>query len=169
MRTVQIRTNVFHLNRLELSLLSATEYLRMFWWYVAIVPTFGLGLLIFADGALRAIGMMAVLWPLTIPGRAFMTSSKSSRLFTQPCFMQADGDEIVFYSEATEPKRRRYVIRSVEIRDLVERGDLLLLRTRRLGFAPIKKAAFPAPEVQAAFQVLVAEMVEARLASMPEV
>jgi hypothetical protein len=169
MNLVQIRTNPYQLNRLELSLLSAMEYLRMFWWYVAIVPTFGLLLLIFTRGPLQAIGMMAVLWPLTIPGRAFMTSSKSSRLFNQPCYMEADDTGVVFYSVATEPKRLRYAIRPGEMRDLVDRGDLLLIRTRKLGFAPIKKDAFPAPEVLSAFRVLVDETVEARLSAMPDV
>ncbi len=166
---VQIRTNPYQLNRIELSFLSAKEYLRMFWWYVAIVPVFGLGLVIFATGPLQMIGMMAMMWPLTIPGRAFLTSSRSSRLFTQPCFMQADENQIAFYSEATEPKQKRYVLRAVEIRDVIERGDLLLVRTRKLGFAPIKRDAFPAPKVEEAFKMLVHEMVEARLAQMPDV
>lgn len=141
----------------------------MFWWYVAIVPVFGLVLLLFTTGPLQMIGAMAVLWPLTIPGRSFITSSKSSRLFSQPCYMEADDAQIAFYSEATEPKRKRYILRAIEIRDVVERGDLLLVRTRKLGFAPIKRSAFPAPEVEAAFRVLVQEMVEARLAEMPDV
>jgi hypothetical protein len=166
---LQIRTNPYELNRLELSLLSAKEYLRMFWWYVAIVPAFGLLLLIFTTGPLQVIGLMAMLWPLTIPGRAFITSSRSSRLFTQPCYMEADESQVVFYSVAREPKQLRYVIRAVEIRDTVDRGGLLLLRTRKLGFAPIKKAAFPAAEVLAAFEVLVAEIVEARLSASPDV
>jgi hypothetical protein len=166
---VHIRTRPFHLNRIELSLLSATEYLRMFWWYVAIIPAFGLALLIFATGPLQMIGLPALLWPLTIPGRSFLTSSKSSRLFTQPCTMEADEAGVTFYSVSTQPKQLRYVLDAVQIRDCVDRGDLLLIRTRKLGFAPVKKAAFRAPQDVQDFQMLVQEMVEARLSQMPDV
>ena len=145
-----------------MSWLAATEYLRLFWWYAAIVPLFGLLLLIFSQGPLQMIGMMALLWPLTIPGRSFLSSSKSSRLFTQPCFMEANDEAVVFYSVSEEPKRKRFAIPAADIRDIVERADILLLRTRRFGIAPVKRASFSSQEDEDAFFKVVAGIVHRR-------
>jgi hypothetical protein len=146
-----------------MSLLSAKEYFRMFWWFAAVIPLFGLFMLIFGRGPLQVIGLMGLLWPLTIPGRSFLSSSKSSRLFTRPCEMEADEEKITFSNVPTALKPLRFTIRAMDIRDIAERGDLLLIRTRRLGFAPIRREAFLSSEDEDAFFQLVAEMVRRRL------
>ncbi|RYG49270.1 hypothetical protein EON79_01930, partial [bacterium] len=52
----------YRLSPSELVRVAALEYFRSFWWYVAIVPAFGVIALIFGDNFLRAIGMMATVF-----------------------------------------------------------------------------------------------------------
>jgi hypothetical protein len=163
-----IRSEVYVLTRLELATLTALEYVRTFWWYVMIVPLSGSAALIFASGPIQIIGLMALLWPLTIPGRSFLSSSKSSRLFTQPLYFEATESEVTFYSESTEPRQRRFIMPARDIRDLIDRKDFVLLRTRRFGFAPIKKSAFSSQEQLLSFGVLVEQMVETRMNAIPD-
>jgi hypothetical protein len=138
---VTITSDVYRLFRSELMLLTAREYLRSFWWFAIATPLFGVLAVVFGTGLLQVVGMMAILWPFSIPARAVMTTTKSARLFTGGCRMEASIDQIVFLGEKSEPKRLRMILEPFTIRDLVQRGDFLLIRTRRLGFVPVRSSA----------------------------
>jgi hypothetical protein len=143
---VPIQSDTYTVPRAELAMLAAREYLRLFWWYVLIVPLFGLVLVLFAEGIVRAIGGIALLWPFSIPARSVMASGKAGRLFADGCHMEADEERIVFYGNAERQPRLRFVIKLDQVRALIDRGEYLLVRTMRYGFAPIKVSAFEDPQ-----------------------
>jgi hypothetical protein len=122
--------------------MASEEYLRSFWWFVAAVPAFGLITTIFADGALRVIGVMAILWPFSIPARSVLTTTKSSRLFTNGCHVELSDEELRFIGEYKNGKRLRYAVDVFRIKEVVRRRGMLLIRTRLPGFLPIREAAF---------------------------
>lgn len=137
-----IQSNVYQITRTELARLASEEYLAQFWWFVAAVPAFGLVAIIFADGALRVIGGMAVLWPFSIPARSVVSTSKSSRLFNAGCHVELSDGQIRFIGEYRNGKRLRYTVELDRIKEVRHRRDMLLVRTRLPGFLPIRANAF---------------------------
>lgn len=138
-------TSSYRLTRTDFARLAAVEYLRSFWWFFAIIPLFGLILIIFTSGLLQVIGMTAILWPFSIPARSVLNTTKASRLFTGGCRLAVFEDRLEFRGEKPERKSGkplRLIVKENEIRDVVRRGDYLLVRTYRLRSAPVAVAAF---------------------------
>jgi len=155
---VGIHTQPFRISRNRLAFLAMEEYLRSFWWYVAIVPIFGLAAVITSEGLLRAIGAMALLWPFSIPARSIVTTAKSGRFFRDEVWMSTGDDALYFHSETS----KGMMLRLSSVRDLVRRGDYLLVRLRRLGFVAIPAAAFESDADRTAFERLIAEAPQRR-------
>jgi hypothetical protein len=143
MRAV-IQTKPYVVSRLRLAYIAAEEYFRTFWFFVIAIPIGGIALLVLADPTLRAIGLFAILWPMTIPARSIIISTKASRLFASGVVMRAGDEEIEFLG--TKPGKngkplRMAIPRSI-IRDTVYRQRMLLIRTYRLAFIPVDPEAF---------------------------
>lgn len=141
-------------------LLTAREYIRSFWWFAISTPLFGIFAVIFGTGFLQVIGLMAIFWPFSIPARAVLTTSKSSKLFTEGCWVEVSVDRLAFFGDKAEPKRLRMVVEPNAVRDLVDRGAFQLVRTRRLGFIPIRTAALEGKETE--FREVFEEMLAKR-------
>jgi len=139
-------TSEYRIDRYRFVFLAAAEYLRGFWWFVLPVPLFGLIAVIFGQGFLQGIGFMALLWPLTIPSRSFLATSRGSRLFVQGATALLDDDRIYF--RAAEGKG--VMVPRTSLRDVADRGSFFIVRTRRLGILPIPKAALLGPEAEQA-------------------
>lgn len=123
--------------------MASEEYVRSFWWFVVVVPLGGLVALITARGPLQVFGMLAVLWPFSIPARAVLFTTKASRLFTGGCHVEAGTGGITFIGEYNKAQKRlRFHIAGDDIKSVVRRRELLLVRTYRPGIAPIKVDAF---------------------------
>lgn len=136
-------SGVFRFGRTELARLAAFEYLRTFWWFIGVIPLFGLIMMIWTNGLMQVIGMFAFLWPFTIPARAVLTTTKSSRLFTGGCklFVYEDRLEFIGQSPLKDGKYPRMIVDMFNVRDVVKRGDKFLLRTIKLGMLPIAAEA----------------------------
>ncbi len=147
--------------------IASEEYLRSFWWLVAPIPLIGLGAIIFTKPPLQVFGMLMFLWPFSIPARSVLSTTKSSRLFSGGCHVEATEDEIVFIGEYINQKRLRYAIAMDRIKEIVPRGEVLLVRLRIPGIAPIKTEAFASEKDREAFVELVNNAIERRL-SEPE-
>jgi hypothetical protein len=124
--------------------MASMEYLRSFWWLVATVPLFGILALAFGYGPLQAIGMFALLWPFSIPARSVLSTRKASKLFSKGCRLVAYDDRLEFQGETPGPagKPLRMVVPTDGVRDVVRRGENLLIRTLRFGFVPVPVSAF---------------------------
>ena len=109
--------------------------------------------------------MLAVVWPLSIPARSVLTTTKSSRLFSGGCHVEADDEAVTFLGEYVNEKRLRYVIQISQIKEVIVRRDLLLIRLRLPGIAPIRMNAFETEEDAKAFVDFVNGAVAKRIAS----
>jgi len=158
-----IVTKVYSLSRTELARIASEEYIRQYWWFAAPIPVCGIFFLIFATGPLQVLGMLMLLWPFSIPARSVVFTTKSSRLFSGGCHVEATSEEITFIGEYNkDQKRLRYVITTDRIREVVNRRGILLIRLRTPGLTPIRADAFESDEDREAFFRLVEEAVAKR-------
>jgi hypothetical protein len=146
-----LKTRPFQIPRLRLAYLAGEEYLRTLWWIAATVPTFGIVMLIFGDRLMQVIGMMAILWPISIPARGIVSSGKAGSLFTRGCFAELDDQYLTFYDTSNRPRPLRWRVSLEEVRDVVERRDFLVVRMRRMGFVAIPLSAFQSEDDRAEF------------------
>lgn len=160
---MQLKTEPFRISRLQLAYLASAEYLRTLWWVIAVVPVFGIICVIFGRGLLQVIGFTAILWPFSIPARGILATGKSAKLFQDGCWAQIDQEFVTFYGATDRVPQLRWQLPLRSIRDVVCRGPLLLIRTRRLGIAPIRLDAFTDEASLNGFRDSIAEAIKARL------
>ncbi|MGV3617088.1 MAG: hypothetical protein ACO1SV_17310 [Fimbriimonas sp.] len=148
-----IETRPYVVSRLRLAYIAVEEYVRTFWYFVLAVPLGGVGLLFIDERTIQAVGFLAILWPLSIPTRALLITTKASRLFTSGAYMRAGDEEIEFLgtSPGAKGKPMRMALPRHMIRDVVRRQGMLLVRTYRLTFAPVDPEAFPDEASQTEF------------------
>ena len=158
-----IKSKVYKLSRTEMARIASEEYVRTFWWLLAPVPLCGAAAIIFMKGPMQAFGMLAVLWPFSIPARSVLSTTKASRLFSGGCHVEADEDGIVFIGEYNDGKRLRYAIEMNRIKEVVKRRDILLIRLRIPGIAPIRVDAFESDSNRDAFIKIIEDGIEKRL------
>jgi hypothetical protein len=162
---LRITTDVYRVSRTELARLASVEYLRSFWWFAAPVPIAGVIAMIFGNTPMQVMGMIAFLWPFSIPARSVLITTKASRLFTNGCHLEADEDLIAFIGEYTkEGKRLRYPIEPYRVKSVDQRGDFMILRLRMPSLAPIRVTAFKTDDDRLNFVKLVDDAVAKRLA-----
>lgn len=131
-----------------MSQLAIREYIRTFWFAVAAVPLFGILALIFAGPAFRLVGLVAIVWPFSIPARSLLVTNKSAKLFRAGVVLRLLDDAIEVRGEGVQKngKRLRLELPLHDVRDAVDRGNFLLIRTMRFGYVPIVKSAFQSAE-----------------------
>ncbi|RYG25424.1 hypothetical protein EON82_07210 [bacterium] len=101
--------------------------MRTYWWFVAIVPAFGLIVLLFGPGVMKAMGLMAVLWPISLPARAIFGTSKTGKLLEKgACASLADGVLYLHGAEGAGFKLSLSTVRRIERR----RGFFVLVLAR---------------------------------------
>lgn len=125
-------SETYRLTRSQVAYWGAREYIRRLWWAFVAIPLSGVLLLIFGSGLMRVIGVMAVVWPLTIPARSTLATRGVARRLTLPTTLLKD-DEYLYF--ATEPRERSFRVKLSEIRSATLRGDALVIEIRPLGFA----------------------------------
>jgi hypothetical protein len=157
-----LKTRPFQVSRTRLAYLAGEEYLRTLWWFAGTVPVFGILMLIFGRGALQIIGLMGILWPISIPARGIVSTGKAGKLFSRGCFATLDEENLTFYDTSDRPTPLRWKLPLSQVRDVVERRDFYLVRMRLLSFVPIPISAFECEEDQATFVRTIAHAVEMR-------
>ena len=101
--------------------------MRTYWWFVAIIPTFGLVMFLFGPGVMRAMGLMAILWPLSLPARAIFATSKTGKLLEKGAY--ASLEDGVLYLHGTDGNGMKLSLASVR-RVERRRGFLILVLAR---------------------------------------
>jgi len=155
-----ITSGVYRLSRLELAYLTCEEYLRNYWWFAATVPIGGLGLMIFGQGPMVALGMLAFLWPFSIPARGIIFTTKSSRLFANGCHVEATIEDVNIIGEYKDGKRLRYPVATNRLKSVLRRKGMIILRTRMPGFLAVKESAFSSEEEIQGFVDLMNEAID---------
>lgn len=95
----RLETAPFRVSRLSLAHLAVALYVRTYWWFAAIVPGFGLAWLLLMPSNLKAIGLMAVLWPLSLPARAILATSKTGKLLEKGTRASLAGETLYLHGE----------------------------------------------------------------------
>ena len=153
-----ITTKVFSISRTELARIMSEEFLRKYWFFAVPIPLTGIFFLALTSGPLQALGMLMLLWPFSIPARSVVFTTKSSRLFTGGCHVEATPDAVAIIGEYTkEGKRLRYLSETDRIKEVIQRRDFLLVRLKTPAIAPIRDGAFETPEDKQAFIKLIEE------------
>lgn len=79
--------------------LGVAQYLRSFWWFVAIIPVFGLIATIFGSGILRGMGIFALLWPFSLPARAIVATSRTGKLLERGAWASFEDGFLFLHGE----------------------------------------------------------------------
>lgn len=132
-----MRSERYLVPRLQLAYLGVGGYLKTFWWFAGTIPAFGILCLLLGEPTLKLIGIMALLWPVTLPARAIVSSSKASRLFGRG--VVAEFIEGVFFFHGDDGKGMKLSITAV--RGLYELPNYFVLQTRMGGIVPISRSA----------------------------
>ena len=122
-----LRTDEFRVTRLSLAYLAVAQYVRTYWWFVAIIPTFGLVTFLFGPGVMKAMGLMALLWPLSLPARAIFATSKTGKLLEKGAY--ASLEEGVLYLHGVDGGGMKLSLASVR-RIERRRGFFVLVLAR---------------------------------------
>ncbi len=152
----RFRTNPFRVSRVQMAYITAEEYIRSFWWFVGIVPCFGVLALIWGHGNLQIIGLLAILWPISIPARAILTTAKSAKLFDKGVWIGVADDGIYVHGTLNQGLKLGFD----SVRDSVERQGHVLVRTTRLGFLPIRAESIRDPETAATLRSWLSERLD---------
>ncbi len=117
------RTEPFRIPRYLLARLSAEQYVRSFWWFVLVVPLFGILALFSGSAIIQAIGIFAILWPITIPARAVLGGWKAGTFFSGGVSLEVSDRTLYFHGTAGDGmKLSMDAVRKAEVRH----GFLLL-------------------------------------------
>lgn len=134
----------YRIPRTQLALWGAREYVRRLWWAFVAIPITGILFLTLTDYyLLRIIGFMAIMWPLTIPGRSLLATRGASRRLSLPTRMLRD-DEFVYFE--TEPTERSYRAALSGLRSATVRSDALVLEVAPLRFVFVPLSALGGAE-----------------------
>lgn len=157
--TPLLRSERYLISRTELAKLAAEEYIRKYWFIIIPIPLTGLLLLVTSTGLTQAFGLMALMWPITIPARSVLGSSKPAKLFTQGVVLSADEDALYFAGD----NGKGFKLDLGSVGDLEVRGAYLLIRMRRLAFVPVPISALPDERMRQKLVDIVRQAIERRL------
>lgn len=157
--TQPIQSVRFRVPRYVLARLASEEYVRTFWWFVIPVPAFGVIALAVGQGILQVVGMFAVLWPLSIPARSVLVTSKVGRALAAGLVLRLDNEKLQLVADDGGGSQ----LSLAAVKDLVLRNGFFLIRMRTTGFIPVPVDAFSSDEDRQRFVSGIAAAVDARL------
>lgn len=134
-----LRSEEFTVHRVIVARMTAEAYVRLFWWFILPGPLFGLLLLMFfREQIIQAIGALGVVWPMTIPFRAYVITTKvAKRLYGQPTQVIATDTSLLFVSEASKFKADYVTLRNAYIKH-----SMVVINTKRYAVLLIPVSAF---------------------------
>ena len=121
----RIETNEYRVSRSQLVYWSANEYIRRFWPAFIAFPISGLLLLIFMPSQVGiGLGIMMILWPMSIPARAILFTGRAAKRVLSPTRMVAEGDHLYFI---VNPMELNYRVNKKSVRDVVLRKEYVCI------------------------------------------
>jgi hypothetical protein len=141
---------------MQISLAGAELYVRTFWFVLIGVPIFGLiALIIGTTPIIRYIGMVSLLWPVTIPARAGLITSRVGRQLMRPTVVEILEEAVVF--EDSQDPAVRMGMRYESIRSVRIMRGLYALMTRRFAFTVFPIDSFLTESDRDRFEALLEE------------
>lgn len=87
--------------------------------------------------------MMMFLWPISIPARSIVLTSKASKRAILPTKMVCEGEHVYF---VTDPLSFNYRIHRDQIRDVKARVEYVVIELWKYRFVYVPYKAFESPE-----------------------
>jgi hypothetical protein len=139
MAPTRIVSQPYTIRRMELSLIASVLYVRTFWWMLIGMPISGvLILLLLQNGAIRAMAVLMIVWPLTIPSRAGLVNMGLARRYRKP--IRAIVTDDALYIEAPVGKGTK--VPFAWIRRVWVRGDIWVVIGSYSRFVLVRATAF---------------------------
>lgn len=134
-----IRSSLFSISRSQLVQAASAQYLRRMWPVFASFPVFGIvALVVGTNPYVRAIGLLAILWPFSIPARIAMASWGKAKRLMRPTWVHWEDGVLYFHDD----KGGGMMLPAAQIRRVDKRGAYYVFETRRFNFALVPVAAF---------------------------
>jgi hypothetical protein len=114
----------YRIPRYLLARLAAEEYVRQFWWFVLIIPTFGIVAAVFGSGLLQVIGYFAILWPATIPARSILGAWRTGTFFSDGVDLALSEGNLLFTGKLGKGMK----LKLSSVRSVQKRYGFLMLR-----------------------------------------
>ena len=123
---------------------AAREYAQRFWWCFIAIPVAGMLFLFGSEyRLLQAFGIFGVLWPLSIPARSVLVTSKVAKRWQQETTLAVEGRHLYFISADPKIGMR---LRIESLRHITERAQYVVLDLPRYNLVFIPKSAFETAE-----------------------
>ena len=100
-------------------------------------------LIMFPMRETQALGMMMMLWPISIPARSILITSRAVKRATVPTKMAVEGEHVYF---VTDPLDLNYRIHRDQIRDVKARVEYVVIELWRYKLVFVPYGAFGSRE-----------------------
>lgn len=147
----EIRSNPFTISRMQLMRAASMQYIRRMWPVLIGFPLFGLLAMILGPNRLvQTIGLLAFIWPFSIPARVILGSWSKAKRLMRPTWVLLEGKAVYFHDEAGGGMQ----LPLAQVRRVDKRDGLFVLETRRFNFALIPVSAFGAKDAESFERIL---------------
>ena len=125
------------MSRSQLVYWSANEYIRRFWPAFIAFPITGILLMVLMPTQIGiGLGMIMILWPMSIPARSILLTDKAAKRVLSPTRMVAEGEHLYFI---VNPMEMNYRVNKKSVRDVILRHEYVVIELwkYKLIFVPL--------------------------------
>lgn len=125
------------MSRSQLVYWSANEYIRRFWPAFIAFPITGILLMVLMPTQIGiGLGMIMILWPMSIPARSILLTGKAAKRVLSPTRMVAEGEHLYFI---VNPMEMNYRVNKKSVRDVILRHEYVVIELwkYKLIFVPL--------------------------------
>lgn len=113
------------MSRSQLVYWSANEYIRRFWPAFIAFPITGILLMVLMPIQVGiALGMIMILWPMSIPARSILLTGRAAKRVLSPTKMVAEGEHLYFI---VNPMELNYRVNKKSVRDVILRREYVVV------------------------------------------
>jgi hypothetical protein len=136
----RIETSEYRISRSQLVYWSANEYIRRFWPGFIAFPIMGVILFILMPTQVGiGLGMLLILWPLSIPARSIILTGKAAKRVLSPTKMVAEGEHLYFN---VNPPEMNYRVNKASVRDVITRNEYVVVELWKFKMIFVPLASF---------------------------
>ena len=128
------------MSRSQLVYWSANEYIRRFWPAFLAFPITGILLMVLMPTQVGiGLGMIMILWPMSIPARSILLTGKAAKRVLSPTRMVAEGEHLYFI---VNPMEMNYRVNKKSVRDVILRNEYVVIELWKFKMIFVPLSAF---------------------------
>ncbi|MBS1701816.1 MAG: hypothetical protein JST12_09155 [Armatimonadetes bacterium] len=132
------------MSRSQLVYWSANEYVRRFWPAFIAFPVSGILMLVLMPSQVGiGLGMLMILWPLSIPARSILITGRAAKRVLSPTRMVAEGEHLYFI---TTPMDHNYRVNIKSVRDVIQRKEYVVVELWKFKLIYVPLESFQSPK-----------------------